>query len=279
MITLEVANAITASLANGALGHNKDENVIAFDAYNQAETGRVSKTVAARVDQDTASCVAFAQNTRDEVRLFGGDGQIVGALAAQPGVKQTNYVAYPIDTQNMSPGHNSGGIGFGQDGDPSSTLTKGHSHGVAFAIQAGALRTNPASGPDGAGVQADHAYTLEARAEVQAVVFQPRIGRNGRGYSETVFPALGGADAGATSDMRPCVANATTSAVRRLTPVECERLQGFPDGFTAIPWGKKAADECPDGPRYKALGNSMAVPVMRWIGERIQLVDDFVSLL
>jgi DNA (cytosine-5)-methyltransferase 1 len=63
------------------------------------------------------------------------------------------------------------------------------------------------------------------------------------------------------------------SAVRRLTPTECERLQGFPDGYTAIPWKNKAADQCPDGPRYKALGNSMAVPVMRWIGERIQKVE------
>lgn len=58
-------------------------------------------------------------------------------------------------------------------------------------------------------------------------------------------------------------------SVRRLTPRECERLQGFPDDYTAIPWRKKPASECPDGPRYKALGNSMAVPVMRWIGERI----------
>ena len=57
------------------------------------------------------------------------------------------------------------------------------------------------------------------------------------------------------------------SSVRRLTPTECERLQGFPDGYTAITYrGKPAAD----GPRYKALGNSMAVPVVRWIGERIE---------
>ena len=61
-----------------------------------------------------------------------------------------------------------------------------------------------------------------------------------------------------------------TTAVRRLTPVECERLQGFPDDWTAIPYrGKPAAD----GPRYKAIGNSMAVPVMRWLGERIAAVD------
>ena len=62
-------------------------------------------------------------------------------------------------------------------------------------------------------------------------------------------------------------------AVRRLTPVECERLQGFPDGYTAITWRGKPASECPDGPRYRALGNSMAVPCMRWIGERIAQVD------
>ncbi len=59
-------------------------------------------------------------------------------------------------------------------------------------------------------------------------------------------------------------------AVRRLTPIECERLQGFPDGHTAIPWRGKPADDCPDGPRYKALGNSMAVNVMQWIGRRAQ---------
>lgn len=63
---------------------------------------------------------------------------------------------------------------------------------------------------------------------------------------------------------------ATAMQVRRLTPTECERLQGFPDGHTLISWKKKPADECPDGPRYKALGNSMAVPCMAWIGRRIQ---------
>jgi len=62
-------------------------------------------------------------------------------------------------------------------------------------------------------------------------------------------------------------------SVRRLTPTECERLQGFPDGWTQIPWKGKPASECPDGPRYKALGNSMAVNCMRWIGTRIAMVD------
>jgi DNA (cytosine-5)-methyltransferase 1 len=68
-----------------------------------------------------------------------------------------------------------------------------------------------------------------------------------------------------------------TMQVRRLTPVECERLQGFPDDYTAIPWRKKPATECPDGQRYKALGNSWAVPVARWIGDRINKVSQIID--
>ena len=64
-------------------------------------------------------------------------------------------------------------------------------------------------------------------------------------------------------------------AVRRLTPTECERLQGFPDNYTQIAWRNKLPEDCPDGPRYKAMGNSMAVPVMRWIGQRINEVDQW----
>lgn len=67
--------------------------------------------------------------------------------------------------------------------------------------------------------------------------------------------------------------HAASMSVRRLTPTECERLQGFPDGHTLIPWKGKPAADCPDGPRYKALGNSMAVNVMRWIGLRIAEVE------
>ena len=62
-------------------------------------------------------------------------------------------------------------------------------------------------------------------------------------------------------------------AVRRITPTEAERLQGFPDSYTRIPYRGKDAEDCPDGPRYKALGNSMAVPVMAWIGERIARLE------
>ena len=92
----------------------------------------------------------------------------------------------------------------------------------------------------GVGESGDPAYTLQA------------------GHSHAV--------AAMTAELLPRL------AVRRLTPTECERLQGFPDGWTDIPWRGK--DHAPDGPRYKALGNSMAVPCMRWIGERIQRVED-----
>ncbi len=71
----------------------------------------------------------------------------------------------------------------------------------------------------------------------------------------------------------------STQGVRRLTPTECERLQGFPDGHTLVSYRGKAAKDCPDGPRYKALGNSMAVPVMRWIGERIALAEALAEAL
>ncbi len=63
--------------------------------------------------------------------------------------------------------------------------------------------------------------------------------------------------------------------VRKLTPTECERLQGFPDGWTDVPY--KGKEHPADTPRYKALGNSMAVPCMRWLGERIQMVQDIID--
>jgi DNA (cytosine-5)-methyltransferase 1 len=131
-----------------------------------------------------------------------------------------------------------------------------------------AVRASGGGGPLQANVVA-----YRPAAAGAAYSFQPRIGRSGRGQPSEVVPALAGAgaDAGATSDSRPCVAVAGPSyAVRRLTPRECERLQGFPDDYTLIEFRGKPAS---DGARYRALGNSMAVPVMAWIGRRIDLVD------
>jgi len=224
-------------------------------------------------------------------------------------------------------------------------------HFIAHAIQAGALRTNPNSGPDGVGVQEGVAYTIEARAEVQAVCVtldgqdvartlsarhdgSPCADRGPNIVAQSVAPR--GRDGGATAELGGNIATAlraiqgggdkphvlafhenqrsevslsdtagtlgvgggkpgqgypaalTGSAVRRLTPRECERLQGFqwlcdptypgawqdeagrwwsPD-YTDIPWRSKP--HSPDGPRYKALGNSWAVPKFVWLGQRIQ---------
>lgn len=93
-------------------------------------------------------------------------------------------------------------------------------------------------------------------------------GGNGKQYMEEVSYTL---DNRGTA---PAVTEAQEYIVRRLTPTECERLQGFPDGWTKVPFRKKPAEDCPDGPRYKALGNSMCVNVMRWIGMRIQLAEE-----
>jgi DNA (cytosine-5)-methyltransferase 1 len=109
--------------------------------------------------------------------------------------------------------------------------------------------------------------------EPQVACFKSGQGAQSRsiGWSEIVSPTLpsnaGGNTAPAVIGLNPPM------AVRRLTPVECERLQGFPDNWSRISWKGKPEEDCPDGPRYKACGNSMAVPVMRWIGERIAAVD------
>lgn len=205
----------------------------------------------------------------------------------------------------------------------------------AHAIQAGAARENPDSGPDGMGVREGDAFTLEARAEVQlvhafdarqsdviqygdisgpldtcghsdAVAFALR-GREGGALPEVegdghAAGALRAASGGSTRDyiaftakdhggdatvgISPTLragghegshANAgvmpavtVTAGVRRLTPRECSRLQAFPDDWAQVPWRGKAA---PDGPMYKAYGNSMARNVMHYLGERIDTVD------
>lgn len=141
---------------------------------------------------------------------------------------------------------------------------------VPVAIQERAVCENPNAGPDGAGFRQDGAaYTLEARTVTQAVAFDMR-GREGGAMPEGPHD---------TANIRAASGGSSRSyvaqpwAVRRLTPAECEALQGFPQDFTAIPWRGKPAELCPDGPRYKALGNSMACNVMDWLGQRIAHVE------
>ena len=77
-------------------------------------------------------------------------------------------------------------------------------------------------------------------------------------------------DSSPCADRRGMDVVAQGMQVRRLTPRECERLQGLPDDWTLIPWRGKPAAECPDGPRYKGIGNGQTVNVMRWLAERIK---------
>lgn len=125
----------------------------------------------------------------------------------------------------------------------------------------------------------DDCHPLAASANPPAVVFEPYVmmERGREGGSSLEYRQDGTANAiltpnGGRGGMG-VGAIAVPWAVRRLTPRECERLQGFPDDFTQIPWRGRAASECPDGPRYKALGNSWAVNVAVWVGERIAEVD------
>jgi DNA (cytosine-5)-methyltransferase 1 len=96
-------------------------------------------------------------------------------------------------------------------------------------------------------------------------------------FNQTINEKTSQTIGSSASDVNHYGAVLQTMAIRRLTPKECERLQGFPDDWTKIPYRNKPADQCPDGPRYKACGNSMAVPVMRWIGTRIQMIENYLN--
>jgi DNA (cytosine-5)-methyltransferase 1 len=142
---------------------------------------------------------------------------------------------------------------------------------VPFALAENTIGRQPLNGGNGTGyTENGPMYTLNATG-VHGVAygFEPGIAKregSPNRFVENGTPTLR-ANMGDNQ-----TAMASQMAVRRLTPVECERLQGFPDNHTNIPWRKK--DESPDGPRYKAMGNSMAVPVMHWIGERITMVEN-----
>lgn len=174
--------------------------------------------------------IAFAENSRGEIRLQGGDGQITGPLSTGGGKPGQGFPAIAFSYKDH---------GADATVDMSPTLRAGNhdtSHAnsgqpPAICIQHASIGRHDAAGPQGKGYQEDVAFTQDSRSSADVVQYGMQV--------------------------------------RRLTPVECERLQGFPDNHTMISWRGKDADECPDGPRYKAIGNSMAVPVMRWIGERI----------
>ena len=165
---------------------------------------------------------------------------VVGAMSASGGTQKKH------------------GFGWGQQ-----DWENGYCVPVAYGIRTANTSSN------GWGVQEECTHTLDC-AQGVAVAFQERGRTNGPSLEigGDVAYALTAPNGGGRAQER----NVLTPAmqVRRLTPTEAERLQGFPDDYTLIPWRGKPADQCPDGPRYRALGNSWAVPNVRWIGQRIQ---------
>lgn len=139
-----------------------------------------------------------------------------------------------------------------------------------YCLAENTIGRKPENGGGGIGVNEDTSFTLNATG-VHGVVYPiDTMNLNGR-KDDSNGTGIGAAGAPSYTLTRGhSHAVATTSAVRKLLPVECERLQGFPDNWTQIPYRGKPAEQCPDAPRYKALGNSWAVPVVRWIGNRIQ---------
>lgn len=255
-------------------------HAVAVDVYNQAIDGDTTATLTEACGGTNTSGpkimqpIALAENTigRQPENGGNGDGFTEGGPmytlnatgvhgVAQPIPYDLHQVTAPVNRQSRVPG------------DPCHTLAKQNAHNAAI-VQTIAFSSNM-SVPD---CQEDVSPTL-------------KLGGHGGGNPPAVMQPVDIPEVMSTltSSMsgvsRP--GNATTEhetyipmgqemqmAVRRLTPRECERLQGFPDDHTQIPWRGKPADQCPDGPRYKALGNSMAVPVMRWIGERIRMVNE-----
>lgn len=199
------------------------------------------------------------------------------------------------------------GLGVGKEGDPCPTLTKGDKHAVLYENHPNDSRV---TGPHDVAPSCVSRYGTgggNVPLVQEAVIFQTsELRLTGKITEQTVCPTLkANTKAGDTEPkviaFEPGIATREGNesrfvkelsptlrkemgdnqvavsdnrmAVRRLTPRECERLQGFNDDHTLIPWRNKPADQCPDGPRYKALGNSMAVPCMAWIGKRIDAVE------
>jgi len=181
--------------------------------------------------------------------IFNAEAFYIPDIPPQP-------IALAENTIGRQPQNGGNGNGF-TDGGPMYTLNATGVHGVALPIAFSGQMSNP---------QTDVDMTQTLQAKNPMAVAQPIGWSEELNALEGIQPTIqregnGGRHEGVMTQ---------AMAVRRLTCVECERLQGFPDNYTDI---KSKSKPTPDGPRYKALGNSMAVPVMRWIGQRIQEVE------
>ena len=177
-------------------------------------------------------------------------------------------IALAENTIGRKPENGGNGDGFTENG-PMYTLNATGVHGVAQPIPLNSMncfRSPDADASTGCGIgdEGEAMYTItkmHSHAVAQPITFSSVLSNQ---------PVNAKSKVSQTLEAKNPMAVAQAMAVRRLTCVECERLQGFPDGYTDIKHGGKST---PDGPRYKALGNSMAVPVMAWIGKRIQEVE------
>ena len=229
--------------------------VVGVDTYNQTvpdvaipvRVGNAKDSLpAAMVPADVA---AFTQNTRDEVQYINGDGKIAGALAAEAGMKQTTYLAFsPLQGGRSMPVT-----------PESPTLEAGTGNKtpavVAFKESQSGCRTGE--------VHATIDANKGSRRQEGVVAFA----QNQLGEVRTNGEVMGTVNTNQNASGRNTAMVHQAMQVRRLTPTECCRLQGFPDDHCDITFRKKPAA---DGPKYRALGNSMAVPCMFWLGWRIQ---------
>ena len=190
-------------------------------------------------------------------RVFVMDSMGSNAMkSANPksGIRETD-VAQTLDTTDPSPSKNQGGMAVVE----------------AVSIAENVIGRSDKAGGNGVGAKSGVCYTLDT-AGVHGVCYPIDVMNiDGRDLKAKCYDE-DGESAYSLTNRRPsgvCI----PGIIRKLVPVECERLMGFPDFWTKIPWRGKPADECPDGPRYKALGNSMCTNVMAWIGERIDAVE------
>lgn len=178
----------------------------------------------------------------------------------------------------------SNGLGIGKPGDPMNTLTVGDKHAVGIPYRKSSRARSSEDSEtwvdDGIANTLNTFENTDVRS-THAIIQVSDLRKWGKITEKDVCPTLTAGCKG--GDTEPLVApinepnTVQSMAVRRLTPVECERLQGFPDNWSRISWRGKPEEECPDGLRYRACGNSMAVPVMAWIGKRIKKVNDSLN--
>jgi DNA (cytosine-5)-methyltransferase 1 len=345
-----IARSLTAS-SGGVSGKEQQHTFI---------NGHGAPLNALSVTENGKEVVSFAQNTRNELRYVNGDGQITGALAANPGMKQTTYLLCIAHGQGnaevlseKSPTLNcnheapiicrESGQGFWQEDGASGTVKVNGSEPttviclnnrpqefrVAEHVQYPLRATDYKQPPiicyenhpqdcrvkecaDGVCPQVNAKFGTGGGNTplVQVAGFLP--GQGGKagsiGYEDGLSPTLrsgcdsygvisygiaeniinrkvenGGNGTGMQEGVQYTLNTvaphgvAYCSVVRRMMPIECERLMGFPDNHTQINWNDKPEEECPDSHRYKACGNSMTINCMRWIGWRIQMVEIFFN--